>query len=224
MFVGHFAVGFGAKAFHSRASLGTYFLAAQFVDLLWPLLLLFGLERVEIAPGITDVTPLDFVSYPISHSLLAVMGWGLLIGGTYWVARRSSRGAVIMGLLVVSHWVLDAVVHRPDLPLWPGSTALVGLGLWHSLAATLLVELTLLIVGLGLYLRVTTAHDRIGSLGLWGLVALLLLINLANVFGPPPPNSSAIAWAGHLQWLLVAGAFWIDRHRVAHPVRKERGP
>lgn len=222
MFVGHFAAGFGAKALHAKASLGTYFLAAQFVDLLWPVLLLLGLERVEIAPGITAVTPLDFVSYPISHSLLVVIGWGLLIGGIFWFARGRSRGAVIVGLLVVSHWVLDAVVHRPDLPLWPGSSTLVGLGLWNSLAATLVVELALLVAGFTLYLRVTTARDRIGSLGPWTLVAFLLLIYLASVLGPPPPSTSAIAWAGHLQWLLVAGAYWIDGHRVAYPIRKER--
>lgn len=222
MFLGHFAAGFGAKALHPKASLGTLFLAAQFVDLLWPMLLLLDLERVEIAPGITAVTPLDFVSYPISHSLLAVAGWGLLIGGIYWVVRRNTLGAAIVGLLVVSHWVLDAVVHRPDLPLWPGSSAMVGLGLWNSVAVTLLVEAILLLAGLGLYVRATSARDRTGSLGLWGLVALLTLIVAANVFGPPPPNTAAIAWAGHLQWLLVAGAFWIDGHRVAYPLRNER--
>lgn len=217
MFVGHFAAGFGAKAIHPKASLGTLFFAAQFVDLLWPFLLLIGMEHVEIAPGITEVTPLDFVSYPISHSLAAVLAWAIVVGGFYGAARRSLRGAAVIGLLVVSHWVLDAIVHRPDLRLYPGSSTLVGFGLWNSVAATLAVELGLLAIGLGFYLRVTAATDRIGSLALWGLVAFLLVISAANMFGPPPPTESAIAWAGHLQWLLVVWAFWVDRHRVARP-------
>jgi membrane-bound metal-dependent hydrolase YbcI (DUF457 family) len=213
MFLGHFGAGFAGKAAAPRVSLGTLFLAAQLLDLLWPTLLLVGLERVEIAPGATRVTPLDFVSYPISHSLLAVVLWGLALGGVFWLARRSLRGAAVVGALVVSHWLLDLLVHRPDLPLAPGGGARLGLGLWHSLPATLVVELTVLGIGLALYLRRTRARDRAGSLGLWGLVALLLAIYAANLLGPPPPSVAAIAWAGHAQWLLVAWAYWLDRHR-----------
>lgn len=213
MFLGHFGLGLATKAAAPRVSLGTLFLAAQWVDLLWPTLLLVGLERVEIAPGATRVTPLDFVSYPISHSLVAVVGWGLLFGGVYWAARRFARGAVAVAALVVSHWVLDLVVHRPDLPLAPGGGARLGLGLWDSLPATLAVELALFAAGLALYLRRTRAADRTGSLALWGLVAFLLLIYVANLLGPPPPSAAAVAWAGHAQWLLVAWAYWVDRHR-----------
>jgi membrane-bound metal-dependent hydrolase YbcI (DUF457 family) len=214
MFLGHFGAGFAGKAAAPRVSLGTLFLAAQLLDLLWPTLLLVGLERVEIAPGATRVTPLDFVSYPISHSLLVVVLWGLAVGGVFWLARRSLRGAAVVGALVVSHWLLDLVVHRPDLPLAPGGGARLGLGLWHSLPATLIVELTVLGVGLALYLRRTRARDHAGSLGLWGLVAFLLAIYAANLLGPPPPSVAAIAWAGQAQWLLVAWAFWLDRHRT----------
>jgi hypothetical protein len=214
MFIGHFGAGFAGKAAAPRVSLGTLFLAAQLLDLLWPTLLLLGLERVEIAPGATRVTPLDFVSYPISHSLLAVGLWGLALGGVFWLARRSLRGAAVVGALVVSHWLLDLVVHRPDLPLVPGGGARLGLGLWHSLPGTLVVELTVLGVGLALYLRRTRARDRAGSLGLWGLVAFLLAIYAANLLGPPPPSVAAIAWAGQAQWLLVAWAYWLDRHRT----------
>jgi hypothetical protein len=214
MFLGHFGAGFAGKAAAPRVSLGTLFLAAQLLDLLWPTLLLVGLERVEIAPGATRVTPLDFVSYPISHSLLAVVLWGLALGGVVWLARRSLRGAAVVGALVMSHWLLDFVVHRPDLPLVPGGGARLGLGLWHSLPATLVVELAVLGVGLALYLRRTRARDRAGSLGLWGLVAFLLAIYAANLLGPPPPSVAAIAWAGHAQWLLVAWAYWLDRHRT----------
>jgi len=213
MFVGHFGVGFGAKAAAPRASLGTLVLASQFIDLLWPTLLLFGLETVEIRPGITRVTPLDFTSYPISHGLLAVVVWGLLFAGVYQVARRYAAGAVAMFAAVVSHWLLDLVTHRPDLPLWPGSDAKVGLGLWDSLPGTLAVELAVFAAGVALYLRTTRANDRTGVFALWGLVAFLLLVYAANLFGSVPPGVTAIAWAGQAQWLLVAWAYWVDRHR-----------
>ena len=214
MFIGHFAVGFGAKAAAPRVSLGSLFLATQFVDLLWPTLLLLGLERVEIAPGITRIAPLDFVSYPISHSLLMVGVWGLLFGFVYALVRKKRRGAVVLGLLVVSHWVLDLVVHRPDLPLYPGASPVVGLGLWHSLVGTLLVEGLLFVAGVGLYVRATQAKNRVGRYGFWALVGFLLVVYVANTFGPPPPGTTAIAWAGQLQWLFVLWGYWVDRNRA----------
>ena len=194
-------------------SLGTLFLAAQFVDLLWPSLLLLGLEQVEIAPGITRVTPLDFVHYPISHSLLSVVGWSALFALLYLLLRRSRLGAAICGVAVLSHWLLDLVTHRPDLPLWPGAAAVVGLGLWNSLWGTLLVELLLFAGGTWLYLRSTAAVDRIGSIGLWGLLVFLLLVYAGNLLGPPPPDATAIAWVGQAQWLLILWGYWVDRHR-----------
>ena len=215
MFVGHFGVAFAGKPAAPRASLGTLFLAAQLVDLLWPTLLLLGLERVEIRPGITRVTPLDFVSYPISHSLLAAALWGGVFAGAYHLARRYAAGAAVTFFAVVSHWLLDLLTHRPDLPLWPGNPTKVGLGLWDSLPATLVVELALFGAGLALYLRATRPADRAGRFGLAGLVAFLLLVHSANLFGSAPPSVEAIAWAGHAQWLLVAWAYWVDRHRVA---------
>ncbi len=213
MFVGHFAVGFGGKAVARGTSLGTLFLAAQFIDLLWPTLLLMDLETVAIQPGVTRVTPLDFVDYPITHSLLAVMGWAVLFGVVYFFARRYRVGALTVGAIVLSHWLLDFVTHRPDLPLYPGG-ALVGLGLWNSLWGTLAVELTLFTLGVWLYARTTRATDRVGSLGLWALVVFLLLLYMGNIFGEPPPSVTALAWVGHAQWLLVAWGFWLDRHRV----------
>jgi membrane-bound metal-dependent hydrolase YbcI (DUF457 family) len=215
MFLGHFAVGLGAKAAAPRVSLGHLFVASQFIDLLWPTLLLVGLEEVVIAPGTTAVTPLDFTHYPITHSLLAVLGWSLLIGGLYWLWRRSLRGAAVLGGLVVSHWLLDLIVHRPDLPLYPGGEAHVGFGVWNSLPATLLVEGLLFAVGVALYLRVTRATGRAGRWGFWALVVALAGIYLANLFGPPPPSVAAIAWAGQLQWIFVAWAYWLDTRRVS---------
>jgi len=213
MFLGHWSVGFAAKRAAPRVSLGTLFLAAQFLDLLWPTLLLLGLEHVVIAPGTTRVTPLDFTDYPVSHSLLAAIGWGALVGAAHFAARHSLRAAWICGALVPSHWLLDLVVHRPDLPLVPGAGPRVGLGIWSSLPLTLGVELGLLAIGVSIYLRATRPRDRSGRFGLAGLVLFLVAIYAANLFGPPPPSVGAIAWAGQLQWLLVLWGYWIDRHR-----------
>ena len=215
MFVGHFAVAMGLKRVAPVVSLGTLFLAAQFIDLLWPTLLLLGWERVEVTPGITAFTPLDFVSYPISHSLLAVVVWAVGFTGVYWLLRRSLTAAVVCGAAVLSHWILDLVVHRPDLPLLPGADLHVGLGLWNSIPGTLAVELGLYAVGVALYVRTTSASDRVGSIGLWTLVGFLLLVHLGNVLGPPPDSVTAIAWVGHAQWILVVWAYWVDAHRRA---------
>jgi FtsH-binding integral membrane protein len=212
VFLGHFAVGFGAKAVAPRVSLGTLFLAAQFIDLLWPVLVLLGVERVRIDPGATVVTPLDFEHYPVSHSLLAVVGWGVLLAGIYFLVARDRRGSMVVGLVVASHWLLDFLVHRPDLPLYPGGVR-VGLGIWQSLPATLVMELGLFGVGLFLYRRVTEARDAIGHWALWALAVLLVAIYAGNLSGPPPPSATAIAWVGQTQWLLVVWGYWIDRHR-----------
>ncbi len=215
MFLGHFAAGMAAKAAAPRVSLGTLFLSAQFVDLLWPTLLLAGVERVEIEPGITAFNPLNFVHYPISHSLLMTIVWGVVIGGIYWLVRKNGRAAFIVGALVVSHWILDLIVHRPDLPLALGESTHVGLGLWHSVVATVAIEAILFLVGVVIYARATTARDFVGRFAFWGLVGFLVLIFIANSFGPPPPDANTIAWAGHAQWLLVAWAYWVDNHRIA---------
>jgi hypothetical protein len=218
VFIGHFALAFAAKRAAPAASLGTLVLAAQFLDGLWPVFVLAGIERVEIAPGITAVTPLDFVSYPYSHSLLATAVWAGLFGGTYLAVRRNSGAALVLAALVLSHWLLDAASHRPDMPLVPGGGTRVGLGLWNSLPATLAVEGLLFAGCLWSYLSFTRANDRTGSLSLWTLVVVLLLAYLGAVFGPPPPSVDAVAYSGLLGWGFVAWGYWIDRHRSAAPV------
>ena len=217
MFIGHFAVGFGAKAIAPRVSLGTLFLAAQFIDLLWPTLLLLGLEQVRINPDRLAGPPLEFIHYPISHSLLAVLGWGLLLGALYYLIQRSWRGAWVVGLAVVSHWLLDLLVHYPDLPLYPGPSPLLGLALWSWPYLELTLELGLFVLGVMLYLRATRPTDRIGNWALTGLAVFLVIIQVSNVFGPPPPDVTALAWIGQSQWLLVAWGYWVDSHR--HAVR-----
>lgn len=218
MFIGHFGTAFGAKAAAPGVSLGTLFVAAQFIDLLWPVLLLVGLEQVSIVPGITRVTPLDFTSYPISHSLLMVCLWGAVIGGGYWLVRKNRTAAVTLGLLVISHWALDFFVHRPDLPLAPGGETRVGLGLWESPVGTVLLEGGIFALGVFFYLRASRARDRIGTWAFWGLVAFLLIVYTANLAGDPPPSAAAIAWAGQLQWLFVLWGYWVDRHRTARVI------
>jgi membrane-bound metal-dependent hydrolase YbcI (DUF457 family) len=214
MFIGHFGVGFGAKKVAPFVSLGLLFTAAQFLDLLWPSLLLLHLEHVTIAPGITKSTPLDFTHYPISHSLLLVIFWSLLFSFLYWLIKRDSKNAIILFACVVSHWLLDLVVHRPDLPLFPGNSPRLGFGLWNYPVLTAAAELSIFVVGLCFYLQKTIAKNRSGKLGLWILITLLVVIHIANMLGPPPPNVLAIAWAGQLQWLFVILAFWVDHNRV----------
>jgi hypothetical protein len=217
MFIGHFGVALAAKKVAPRTSLGTLVMAAQFADLLWPLFLLLGLERVIIAPGITAVTPLNFTSYPLSHSLLADLGWASLFAGIYKVVKYDSRGALCLWLVLMSHWLLDALTHRPDLPLYPGSSIYVGLGLWNSRAGTLLVEGAIFALGVVTYGNTTRPRDRVGIYAFWPFIALLVLIYLVNLFGPPPPSVKAIAVAGLGLWVFVGWAYWLDRHRQTRP-------
>jgi FtsH-binding integral membrane protein len=213
VFIGHYAVALAAKKAAPRTSLGTLFLGAQLVDLLWPVFILSGLEHVRIVPGITVVTPLDFYDYPFSHSLLAVLLWGLGLGAVYFAARRNMRASIVLGLCVVSHWVLDLLTHRPDLPLSVGGDMRWGLGLWNSLAGTVIVETALFLAGIVIYLKTTHAITGVGKYGFWALVGVLFAIYIVNVFGPPPPNVSAIGYAGNLSWLFVIWAYWVDRNR-----------
>jgi hypothetical protein len=217
MFIGHFGLGFGAKRAAPAVSLGTLFLACQFADLLWPTLLLLGVEHMEVEPGATKMTPLNFVSYPYSHSLLALCVWGVVFGAGYLAIRRTRvSAAVTIAVLVVSHWVLDFITHRPDLPLTLSGPARVGLGLWSSIPGTLVVEGLIFACGIALYTRATVPRDRIGSIGLWSLVVFLVVVHLASSFGPPPPTAAAVAWSAQAMWLLVAWGYWVDGHRLPH--------
>lgn len=213
MIIGHYAVGMAAKRWAPRTSLGTLFAAAALLDLIWPVLILAGIEVVAITPGATVVNPLTFISYPWSHSLVMSIAWGILFGTGYLFVRRYLVGAIVVALLVVSHWLLDFVVHAPDLPLVPGNSPRVGLALWNSFPASLAVELGLFVLGLWIYARTTTARDLAGQWGLIGLTAFLLLIFAGATFGPPPPSIGAIAYSDLGQWLIVALAAWVDSHR-----------
>ena len=212
MFLGHFGLAFAAKKAAPKTSLGTLVFAAQFADMLWPLLLLVGIERVRIVPGLLPASPFDFTSYPISHSLVAQAGWGALVGIICFLLHRQPRGALLLGLLVPTHWLLDFIAHRPDMPIYPGG-AKYGLGMWNSVPVTIAVEYVLFAVGIALYLSATRAKDRTGNLALWSLLGLLAVLFPASLFGPPPPSVQALAWSALAIWLTVPWAAWADRHR-----------
>lgn len=215
MFLGHFGLAFAAKKINKAPSLGTTFLAAQFIDLLWPFFLIFGIEQVEIDPGNTAFTPLNFVSYPFTHSLVAVVIWGIIVGLMYLSMRKDKKSAIMLGLLVVSHWFLDAVVHRPDLPVSFGDATKVGLGLWNNVTATLVVELFIFVAGILLYITSTRAQNKWGNISLYSLLIFFLAIYFMNAFGNPPPDAQSIGYVGLAQWLLVAWGYWTDANRIS---------
>ncbi|HEY0017931.1 MAG TPA: metal-dependent hydrolase [Longimicrobium sp.] len=214
MLLGHYGAAFAARRTAPRTSLGALTFAAQFLDQLWPILLLTGVEHVRIVPGLMAASPLDFVSYPVSHSLLTAAGWGLLLAGIYYALRRDGRGAAVLGALVVSHWLLDAPMHRPDLPLWPGSPVLVGGGAWNSVPLTILLDGGVFAAGLALYLRGTRARDRIGSWGLYAMAAVLVFFFVSGFLAPPPSGERELAFGALGLWLFVPWSWWVDRHRV----------
>ena len=215
MFLGHFAVGFASKKFAPRSSEGVLLAAPELADILWPFLLLLGWEQARIDPGNTRFTPFDFVSYPWSHSLLMLCVWATAFGATYYAVTRYWAGAAAVWIGVVSHWALDWVTHRPDMPIYPGGPR-YGLGLWNSIAGTMVAELLMFAVGLWMYVRATRPKDRIGRYAFLAYVVLLLVIYAGNAFGPPPDNVGEIAWAAiAAPIILIPWAWWFDRHRSA---------
>jgi membrane-bound metal-dependent hydrolase YbcI (DUF457 family) len=216
MFLGHFGLALAAKRVEPRLSLGTSFAAAQFLDLIWPVLVLAGVERVAADPDNTRVTKLAFESYPWSHSLLMAVVWGAGFAGMLLARRKPLRAALVAAVLVASHWVLDWITHQPDLPITPWSSTVVGLRLWNSYAGTLVVEFGLFFLGLVNYLRTTVARDRKGSVGLAGLAAFLVIVYVASLLAPPKPGTPGAAIAGPAlaMWLIVWWGWWVDKHRI----------
>jgi hypothetical protein len=214
MFLGHVAVGLAAKRVAPRVSLTVLVLAAQLADVIWPALVGLGIEQVVIEPGNTRVTPLNFISYPYSHSLFTLALWSIGFAPLFGLSR-GRRAVPILVALVVSHWVLDVITHRPDMPIVPQSELRLGLGLWNSIPATIAVESAMYAAGVWIYLASTRARDRIGSWGFGVFSAFLVVVYLANVFGPPPPSVSAI-WIGALAGagVMTLWAWWVDRHRT----------
>lgn len=213
MFIGHFGIALAAKRVAPRTSLGTLIFAAQFVDLLWPIFLLLGNEHVEIVPGAMKMSPFEFTDYPISHSLLMVLVWSGLVGGAYYAIQRYRRGAWVVAGCVASHWVLDYLVHKPDLLLWPGGSAKFGLGLWNRPGVAIPLELLVFAFGVWTYLSCTRPRDNAGNYGFWSLIVLLLVGWVATLFAGTPPSVTALAWGGMTMWLTVPWAGWADSRR-----------
>jgi hypothetical protein len=214
MFAGHAALAFACRRPARDVSLGVLVAASFGLDLIWPIFVLLGVERVAIDPGNTAFTALDFQSYPWTHSLLLSVCWALVAGVVTWGLSRRAAGSLIVSALVLSHWLLDFVTHRPDLPIWPGSSApMAGLGLWNSIAGTLLVEGSLFAGSIWLYARATRPRDRAGSIGMWSFAALVGVIWVSGPFSPPPPSADAVAVVALAVWLLPLWAWWFDRHR-----------
>jgi membrane-bound metal-dependent hydrolase YbcI (DUF457 family) len=213
MFIGHIAVGLAGKRMAPSVSLATWLTSVQLVDMLWPIFLLADLEHVRIAPGVTRFTPLDFYDYPITHSLVGSACWAALFAGGWAIARRNRRVALLLAAGVLSHWVLDVISHRPDVPVLPHGPYL-GLALWNSVPATLIVELSMFAAGLALYVRGGGAGRR--RVSFWLLMAFVLVAYFATAFGPPPPDVRTLAWFGLIGWLLVPWTWFSDRTITHH--------
>jgi len=213
MFVGHYGISFAAKAIDRRIPLFVLFIAVQFVDVLWAVFVLLGIERVRIVPGITATNPLDLYHMPYTHSLVASVLWAAFAAVAYRFVRSWRGSAVLVGVAVFSHWVLDFVVHRPDLPLY-GETMKVGLGLWNYPAVALALEVGLVVGGLVWYLRRSEPTSQLGTYGFWVFCTMMVLIQAWVFFGPPPTSDVALAVTALVSYAMFAGvAGWLERHR-----------
>ena len=218
MLVGHHAVGFAAKPLAPRVSLASLQMACVFPDLLTFALQLVGIEHARVTPGITAFSSLDGYAIAISHSLATNVLWAAVFAGVYFWWRRDLRGAYVLSGVVFSHWVLDFISHRPELPLVPGIDRYVGLGLWDSIPLTFVVEGALWLIGILIYLRATKPTSRAGTFGLYVFIGFLTLAWIRTPFAPQPPGDfSAIALLALLAVYsgLFAIAYWIDVHRTS---------
>lgn len=210
MFIGHFAAGLASKKISNSLSLAMMFIAVQFLDIIWPVLVLLGIETASIEHGITKLTPIDFTYYPYSHSLAMAIVWGFLFGLTYYIVTKNRKNSLILGLLVLSHWVFDLLVHRPDLPLSPFSDYKVGLGMWNYPIAEIVIEFSLFFMGVFFYYTSKRPKKRIAF---WSLIGFLLIIQFMNFFGPIPNDIDSVAWGANLVWLFIIWAWWIEREK-----------
>lgn len=217
MFLGHYGVALALKQKEPKVSLGTLFIAAQLVDVLWGTFLLLGWEHVRVLPDDNPLLVLQFYDYPISHSLLGAFAWGAAAAALYysWPTRDTTRhwqAAVLVGAAVASHWLLDFIVHVPDLPLTGNDSPKFGLGLWRHVGLGVGLELLMLALGVALYVRGRSRRHPLRPVRLAVVLVLLVGTYVASLVGPPPPSVPVIG-ASTVGLLLVAGALaaWADR-------------
>jgi hypothetical protein len=216
VFVGHYSVSFAAKRYDPSLPLWLLFLAVQFLDVLWAPLILLGIEHVRIVPGITRSNPLDLYYMPFTHSLVAAVLWSVAIAGMFKVLVPRARpiSAVVLGSAVFSHWLLDLLVHRPDLPLYD-DTAKVGLGLWNFPALAFVLEGALLFGGIALCIR--SGAVRPASVTIFG--GVMLGIQAYLFFGPPPVSAHAAAATALIAYVGFAALIHVIRRG---PTREPR--
>ena len=210
MFIGHYALALACKKANKLPSLAVLFIAVQFLDLIWPIFVLLGIESFQIDVGNTKLTPLNFTFYPYSHSLLMAIIWGVLFGIIYFFITKNKKASLLLFALVFSHWILDFITHGADLPISPFSETKVGLGLWNNPVVESIIEVGLFIIGAILYFKFGKPKRKIAF---WTLISFLLIIHFMNILGPPPPSTGAVAWAANLSWLFVLWAWWIEKDK-----------
>lgn len=220
MGIGHIAVGLASKRWAPRASLGWLVAAPVFVDLLWSIFILLGIEHARIVPGITKAMPLDLEYIGISHSLVTVLAWSLLFAAVYYALHKDGRAAIVLYIGVFSHFVLDWISHRPDMPILPSGPR-VGLGLWNYPMAAVTVEVVMLLGGALLYTRTISGDNKRATVAFWSINAFLLLTNAGAYFGPPPPDVKPMALL-NLSALLVVWAFQAIDRRLDVPAANAR--
>jgi len=221
MFIGHYGVSLGAKPYRPGLSLGVLFLAVQFLDVLFSIFVLLGVEKLRIVPGFTAYNPYDLYRMPYSHSLVGAIGWSVLVGagGWLWLRRSPVRerpaSAIVLAAAVFSHFVLDVPMHTPDLPLTPaGGSPRIGLGMWNHPVAATACELAVLVAGGALYLRASRPRTRGARIATAVFGLILVLLTVATRFMPAPPSAPAFAVQALVSYLVLAGAAeWVDRKR-----------
>jgi membrane-bound metal-dependent hydrolase YbcI (DUF457 family) len=216
MFVGHYGPAFAGKAAGRTIPLWVLFVAVQLIDILWTIFVLLGVEKARIVPGITAANPLDLYYMPYTHSLVGAAFWSIAAGIVYRFLRRGDglTAALIVGAAVFSHWVLDWLVHRPDLALYD-DTLKVGLGLWNYPIPALLLELAILFGGMLLYLRATAAATAAGRYGMVIFVVVLAALQWANLYAPPPPSDKVAAATGLVLYAVLTAIAWrLERQRA----------
>ncbi len=220
MLVGHFAVGLAAKRVEPELSVGTLVFAAMLADVVAFSLVAAGIERFGVVAGVQR-NRLIGENVVYSHSLLMDILWAALLAGAYFFWRRHARAAWLLFAVVVSHWVLDVISHRPDMPVGPGIPGVFGLGLWNSLPATLAVEGGMWLFAIVLYVSVTRANSASARYAFWARVVALTLAWFGNISRPPTPGGSAVA-AGLTSLVFFAcaigWAYWMEHARALKPL------